>query len=106
MAGSTFSVEIPSLLNTGSRTFHSVATNLPEGYSIAVGDFDGDGMDDLVLNDGGDVFLIYYSKGEGTFYQATELGIGDGAQAGAFEVGDLTGTAGSTSQSQYTQAMK
>ncbi len=78
-------------LNTGSRTFQSVATNVPQQYSMGVGDFNGDGKDDLVLNDGGDVFIIYYSKGDGTFYQGAQLSLGGQAQAGAFEVGDFNG---------------
>lgn len=58
---------------------------------MGVGDFNGDGKDDLVLNDGGDVFIIYYSKGDGTFYQGAQLSLGGQAQAGAFEVGDFNG---------------
>lgn len=79
------------LLNTGNRTFQTVATNVPQGFSMGVGDFNGDGKDDLVLNDSGDVFVIYYSKGDGNFYQATQLALGGGAQAGAFEIGDFNG---------------
>jgi hypothetical protein len=79
------------LLNTGNRTFQAVTTNLPQGYAMAVGDFNGDGKDDLVLNDGSTVFIIYYSKGDGTFYQGTQLSLGGEAQAGAFQVGDFDG---------------
>jgi len=79
------------LLNRGNRNFQSVPTNLPEGLSMAVGDFNGDGKDDLVLSDGSDVFVIYYSNGDGTFYQAAQLSLGGGAQAAAFEVGDFNG---------------
>ena len=79
------------LLNMGNRTFQTVATNVPQGYLMAVGDFNGDGKDDLVLSDGSDVFVIYYSKGDGTFYQSTQLSLGGEVQAGAFEVGDFNG---------------
>ncbi len=79
------------LMNTGNRTFQAVTTNLPQGFAMAVGDFNGDGKDDLVLNDGSTVFLIYYSKGDGTFYQSAQLGLGGQSQAGAFQVGDFNG---------------
>jgi FG-GAP-like repeat len=79
------------LLNMGNRTFQSVATNVPQQYSMGVGDFNGDGKDDLVLSDGSDVFVIYYSKGDGTFYQGAQLSLGGQAQAGAFEIGDFNG---------------
>lgn len=78
-------------LNTGNRTFQTVATNVPQGFSMAVGDFNGDGKDDLVLSDGSGVFQIWYSNGDGTFYQTTLLSVGGQAQAGAFEVGDFNG---------------
>jgi hypothetical protein len=79
------------LVNMGNRTFQTVPTNVPQGYLMAVGDLDGDGKDDLVLSDGSDVFLIYYSKGDGTFYQSGQLSLGGQVQAGAFEVGDFNG---------------
>jgi hypothetical protein len=79
------------LLNMGNRNFQAVPTNIPQGYVMAVGDFNGDGKDDLVLSDGSDVFVIYYSNGDGTFYEATMLSLGGGAQAGSFAVGDFNG---------------
>jgi hypothetical protein len=79
------------LVNMGNRTFQTVATNVPRGLLMGVGDFNGDGKDDLVLSDGSDVFVIYYSKGDGTFYQSTQLSLGGQVQAGAFEVGDFNG---------------
>jgi hypothetical protein len=79
------------LMNMGNRNFQAVPTNVPQGFAMAVGDFNGDGKDDLVLSDGSDVFVIYYSNGDGTFYQATQLSLGGGAQAGSFAVGDFNG---------------
>jgi len=78
-------------MNMGNRTFQAVPTNVPQGYLIAVGDFNGDGKDDLVLSDGSDVLSIWYSNGDGTFYQSTQLSLGGGAQAGAYLVGDFNG---------------
>lgn len=77
------------LLNTGNRTFQTVPTNLPEDFLMGVGDFNGDGKDDIVLSDGSPIFQIWYSRGDGTFYQATLINIGQ--QAGGFEVGDFNG---------------
>jgi len=79
------------LVNMGNRTFQTVPTNVPQGLLMGVGDFNGDGKDDLVLSDGSTVFQIWYSKGDGTFYQSTLLGLGDQVQGGAFEVGDFNG---------------
>jgi hypothetical protein len=78
-------------LNMGNRTFQAVTSNLPQGYSMAVGDFNGDGKDDLVLSDGSDVFVIFYSNGDGTFYQGAQLSLGGQMQAGSFAVGDFNG---------------
>jgi hypothetical protein len=79
------------LLNMGNRNFQSVPTNLPEGLLMVVGDFNGDGKDDLVLSDGSTVFQIWYSNGDGTFYLATLLSLGGGAQGASFGVGDFNG---------------
>jgi len=79
------------LMNLGNRNFQAVPTNVPQGFAMAVGDFNGDGKDDLVLNDGSDVFVIYYSNGDGTFYQGTQLALGGGVQASAYLVGDFNG---------------
>jgi hypothetical protein len=69
----------------------AVPTNVPQGFSMVVGDFNGDGKDDLVLSDGSDIFVIDYSKGDGTFYQAAQLSLGGDAQGASFGVGDFNG---------------
>jgi hypothetical protein len=84
--GSTF-------LNTGGRTFQQVpANNLPlsNGAMAVVGDFNGDGKDDVAINLPGDTAIaIYYSRGDGTFYQGTV--IDPGQYPGALAVGDFNG---------------
>jgi FG-GAP-like repeat len=53
-----------------------------------VGDFNGDGKDDVAINLPGDSSIsLYYSKGDGTFYQATVLD--PGQYPGALSVGDF-----------------
>ncbi|MGO9084018.1 MAG: FG-GAP repeat domain-containing protein [Candidatus Sulfotelmatobacter sp.] len=79
------------LMNMGNRTFQTVPTNVPQGYLMVVGDFNGDGKDDLVLSDGSTIFQIWYSNGDGTFYQSTLLALGGEVQAGSFGVGDFNG---------------
>jgi VCBS repeat protein len=64
-----------TFLNTGGRTFQEVqGNNLPlsNGAMAVVGDFNGDGKDDVAINLPGDTTIsIWYSKGDGTFYLAT-----------------------------------
>jgi FG-GAP-like repeat len=78
-------------MSAGNRTFQGVATNLPfiRGTAAAVGDFNGDGKDDVVLNDGSSIFTIWYSRGDGTFYEGTVLDVGQ--NTGTFDVGDFDG---------------
>jgi len=56
----------------------------------AVGDFNGDGKDDVAINLPGDSSIaIYYSKGDGTFYQGAQ--VDPGQYPGAMVVGDFNG---------------
>jgi len=84
---------VGTFLNTGGRTFQQVANNgLPffNGAMAVVGDFNGDGKADIAVNlPGVNSIGIYYSKGDGTFYQATMLD--DPGGPGAMVVGDFNG---------------
>jgi VCBS repeat protein len=79
-------------LNIGNRTFQTVQSGLPlsNGTMAAVGDFNGDGKDDVAINLPGDSSIaIYYSKGDGTFYQGAQ--VDPGQYPGAMVVGDFNG---------------
>jgi hypothetical protein len=55
-----------------------------------VGDFNGDGKDDVAFVFNGEFSInIYYSNGDGTFYEGTQLDPGD--YPGAIVVGDFNG---------------
>ena len=82
-----------TFLNTGGRTFQQVTNNtlpLINGALAVVGDFNGDGKDDVALNlPGVGSIAIYYSNGDGTFYQATVLD--DPGGPAAMVAGDFNG---------------
>ena len=84
--------DVAILLGNGDGTF-SAPTNLPLGsfpYSVAVGDFNGDGKQDLaVTNNLSDNVSILLGNGDGTFSAATNFGTGTGTLAVA--VGDFNG---------------
>jgi hypothetical protein len=82
-----------TLLNTGNRTFREVLSNnlpLSDGAVAAVADFNGDGKDDVAIafSEGNSV-SIYYSRGDGTFYQGTVIDAGQ--EPGALAAGDFNG---------------
>jgi hypothetical protein len=84
-----------TFLNMGNRTFQEVASNgnglgLASGVLAVVGDFNSDGKDDVAIGGAGSqTITIYYSKGDGTFYEAAVLDTG--LLPGDFVVGDFNG---------------
>lgn len=81
-----------TFLNMGNRTFQQVTSNLPlvEGTFAVVADFNGDGKDDVAVELPGDASIaIYYSRGDGTFYQATVLD--ESQPSGTLAVADFNG---------------
>jgi hypothetical protein len=64
-------------LNTGNRTFQTVMSSnlqMGEGAIFAVGDFNGDGKADVAVSLPNETWItIYYSNGDGTFYEGTQL---------------------------------
>lgn len=82
-----------TFLNTGGRTFQEVVGNslpLENGVMTAVADFNGDGKGDVAINlPGEETISIYYSNGDGTFYQGTQ--VDPGQYPGALAVGDFDG---------------
>jgi len=81
-----------AFINMGNRTFQQVVSSLPlqNGALAVVGDFNGDGKDDVAINLPGDGSIaIYYSRGDGTFYQATQVDPGQIPKALA--AGDFNG---------------
>jgi hypothetical protein len=80
--------------NMGNRVFQLAApyNNLPlsESNGVVVADFNGDGKDDVAINlPGEDWITIYFSRGDGTFYEGTQLDAGQ--EPGDFVAGDFNG---------------
>ena len=81
-----------TFLNSSNRTFQKVQNglHLGNGTMAVVGDFNGDGKDDIALTLPGDEEIsIYYSNGDGTFYQA--IRVDPGQYPGAIAAGDFNG---------------
>jgi hypothetical protein len=86
VAGST------TLMNMGGRVFQEVPSHLllDNGFLAVVGDFNGDGKDDVAINLPGNIEIaIYYSNGDGSFYEGTE--VDPGGYPGALAVADFNG---------------
>jgi hypothetical protein len=82
------------LLGNGDGTFTQAANiPVPSGVgsnSIAVGDFNRDGIPDLaIVNEGGSTVTIFLGKGNGTFTHAVDNTVTTGT--GSLAVGDFNG---------------
>jgi FG-GAP-like repeat len=81
-----------TFLNSGNRVFQQVpgGVSLYDGNLAVVGDFNGDGKDDIAINAGDETTIaIYYSNGDGTFYEGTVIDAGQ--YPGWITVGDFNG---------------
>jgi hypothetical protein len=81
-------------LGRPNRTLSRVTPNnlaFTSGLSATVGDINQDGYSDLVFGGNGEPVMVYYSKGDGTFYQQTELNVGPEDYSQALEVADFNG---------------
>jgi FG-GAP-like repeat len=68
-----------TLLNQGNRNFTVVNSNnltVTAGAYIAVGDFNGDGKADVVYGGNEMGLVVEYGRGDGTFYQQSQLNVG------------------------------
>jgi FG-GAP-like repeat/FG-GAP repeat len=82
-------VRLPAPARTLRNQFTPVSV---EGITSphVIGDFNGDGKDDIALNlPGESTISIYYSNGDGTFYQGVQ--VDPGQYPGAMVVGDFNG---------------
>ena len=87
------------LLGTGVGTFHppqtySLLTNLPGAQAIAVGDFNTDGEQDLVVANATNLISILLGTGTGTFSVPNPLSFTGLNNNGSVAVGDLNGDGG------------
>jgi hypothetical protein len=74
--GSFFSVYLGDPAHPGQFLAPQNTTapgNLAYLYTTAIGDIDGDGIPDVIATDGGNTFLIFPGKGDGTFLAPTTL---------------------------------
>jgi hypothetical protein len=77
--GSYFSVYLGDPAHPGQSLAPQNTTapgNLSYLYTVAVGDIDGDAIPDVIAADGGNTFLIFPGKGDGTFLTPTSLLVG------------------------------
>jgi hypothetical protein len=74
--GSFFSVYLGDPAHPGQLLAPQNTTapgNLAYLYTVALGDIDGDGTPDVIATDGGNTFLIFPGKGDGTFLAPTSM---------------------------------
>jgi hypothetical protein len=68
-----------TLLGQSGRTFRQIVSNglnMTSGNYVAVGDFNQDGFPDVVFGGNEDPMVVEYGRGDGTFYEQSELNVG------------------------------
>jgi hypothetical protein len=84
-----------TLLGQANRTFRTVTPNnlnIGPGNFPAVGDFNKDGNLDVVYSGNGLPIVVYYGRGDGTFYEQSLLTIGPVSDfSQSIAVGDFNG---------------
>jgi hypothetical protein len=87
------SVSLPATALGGYQPFGLISTGAASGPNdLAVGDFNGDGIPDLVTPDSATgVVAVFLGKGDGTFAAAADFSTGPGSQPLAVAVGDFNG---------------
>jgi hypothetical protein len=93
---SDFSTEVLSVfLNQGNGSFSApVGTTLPNLYDVSVGDFDGDGIPDIVTGGAtgdGAGFAVYLGNGDGSFQTTAAFSLDNIGFNSGFTVADLNG---------------
>jgi hypothetical protein len=86
-------VGLPDTPLGGYQPFGLITTGAKSGPNdLAIGDFNGDGIPDLVTPDSATgAVAVFLGKGDGTFAAATEYSTGEGSEPLAVAVGDFNG---------------
>jgi hypothetical protein len=82
-----------TMLGQPNRTFLNVANNLglTNGNFAAVGDINQDGFPDIVSGGNSYPVTVWYGRGDGTFYEQSQLNVGPADFSQSLAVADVNG---------------